>query len=471
MILGWESKIEAARYDVFISYNTKDKEQVHRIAEVLRDQHRLEVWLDAWVLPPGETFLSHIETGLQQSGAIAVFVGAHGLGQWEESEYAAAFAIKVRRKIPVVPVLLPGALERDSGRTRVEDVLPLFLQQSRIVEFVAGSDDKRAIDDLVWGITGQKPRTSAGNDLDALAPRPIGVTAGYMDAVDAVVQDMLQGDTTFLLGRTVAGARNPTQPAPCELSARLLRELSLVDADYDGFVPGMESAASLLAATRGGPVLERLVVDILERAGDTQPEVHTALAVLMRLLGRRPPARRARRHSPRLILTTNFDLLMERALLRAGIPFTRLVQFRAEPRIDVTVFGDVVLAADGDIRIGGKRVQVANGAELDNIIHAQEKRTVLATANAHDIGKVGGNDSVIKDGNAIATLAIDQLPDPILYKFQGSQDIENSSAISADQSFDFFYRFLERECVPSQITGIISSSMWVALGSSVLGTL
>ena len=202
--------------------------------------------------------------------------------------------------------------------------------------------------------------------------------------------------------------------------------------------------------------IHQIAGPILERAGDTQPVVQTAVAGLMRMLERRPAERRARRRAPRLILTTNYDLLMERALLRAGIRFSRLVQFRAEPRIDIMEFDDVRLVDGGDILVDGKRISASNGDDLDDLIYTKIKRTVRAGV-ADGVG-----------GNAIASLAIDSLKEPILYKFQGSQDIENSCAISADHCFDFIFRLLKQECVPNQITEIIGNSTLIALGASVL---
>jgi hypothetical protein len=77
-------------------------------------------------------------------------------------------------------------------------------------------------------------------------------------------------------------------------------------------------------------------------------------------------------------------------------------------------------------------------------------------------------DTAQSGSNGLAGLAVNQLVEPILYKFHGSHDIDGSCAISADQCFDFAWRLLKQECVPSQISRIISTSTLVALGSSVL---
>jgi hypothetical protein len=54
----------------------------------------------------------------------------------------------VKRKLPVIPVLLPGADK--------EPELPLFLQAFTWVDLRDGVTEEN-LDRLVWGITGQKP--------------------------------------------------------------------------------------------------------------------------------------------------------------------------------------------------------------------------------------------------------------------------------------------------------------------------
>jgi hypothetical protein len=444
--------MSSAQYDVFVSYNSRDRDAVQRVATVLRDHHGLRVWLDSWVLPPGRFWQDHIEEGLQSSSSIAVFVGPGGFGLWEKPEVRVALDRQVKSRTPVIPVLLPGALMRDSGVARIDEVLPPFLTQLTAVVFEGGLDDESAVARLYWGITGRNPLADSVATLPASPPMRAPVTDAGASALNAISDAILAGDVTFLLGRNAAGARPPQELAPSELSARMLRELALIGDAYDGFVPGVEAVASLLAVARGELALERRMVELLTRAGDPQPGVHAGLAGLVKLLGRRPVERRARRRAPPLILTTNFDLLMERALLRAGIPFSRLVQFRGTPRIDVSIFSDVALAAGGEILVGGKSIPAANGDGLDDAVYAAARRTVRLDGAG---------------GNTLVSLAIDQLPGPILYKFQGSQDIEQSCAISADQCFDFAWRLLKQECVPSQITEIIGNSTLIILGTSV----
>lgn len=45
-------KTKAKGYDCFLSYNSRDKPAVHRLADALR-QRDIRVWLDEDELPPG----------------------------------------------------------------------------------------------------------------------------------------------------------------------------------------------------------------------------------------------------------------------------------------------------------------------------------------------------------------------------------------------------------------------------------
>ena len=73
-------------YDVFLSYNSEDREAVKQIATYLKDEARLEPWLDMWHLIPGEPWVSNLELGLRSSKSCAVFIGESGEGPWNRIE-------------------------------------------------------------------------------------------------------------------------------------------------------------------------------------------------------------------------------------------------------------------------------------------------------------------------------------------------------------------------------------------------
>jgi hypothetical protein len=53
-----------SEYDVFLSYNSDDREAVELIARHIREEAHLEPFLDRWHLIPGEPWQEAIEEAL-----------------------------------------------------------------------------------------------------------------------------------------------------------------------------------------------------------------------------------------------------------------------------------------------------------------------------------------------------------------------------------------------------------------------
>jgi nucleotide-binding universal stress UspA family protein len=137
-------------FDVFLSHNSKDKPAVRELAQSLRARG-LKVWLDEWELPPGRPWQEEIEGIIKSTASAAVLVGRDGIGPWEEPEMRGCLDEYVKRKLPVIPVLLPGAPE--------EPELPLFLNSFTWVDLRAGLSAE-GMSRLEWGITGKKREDS-----------------------------------------------------------------------------------------------------------------------------------------------------------------------------------------------------------------------------------------------------------------------------------------------------------------------
>lgn len=139
-------------YDVFLSYQSGDKLLVESIATRLVDEHGLKPFLDKWHLVPGAPWQEALEEALDQSRTCAVFLGASGLGSWENEEMRTALDERVRNKsFRVIPVLLPGASPKD------KKTLPRFLRRLTWVDFRGGTDDEETFQRLVAGIRGVAP--------------------------------------------------------------------------------------------------------------------------------------------------------------------------------------------------------------------------------------------------------------------------------------------------------------------------
>ena len=144
-----------SEFDVFLSHNSQDKPTVRQLGEALK-QRGLQVWLDEWELVPGRSWQDALQEIIQTVKSAAVLVGKDGLGPWEKPEMKGCLSQFVQRKLPVIPILLPGAGAQPN--------LPLFLQEFTWVDMRQGLTEE-GLDRICWGITGKKAidRALTGN--------------------------------------------------------------------------------------------------------------------------------------------------------------------------------------------------------------------------------------------------------------------------------------------------------------------
>jgi WD40 repeat protein len=134
------------KFDVFLAHNNKDKQEVRIIAEKLKERG-LKPWFDDEQIPPGRFFQDKIQEAIPRLKSAAIFIGPHGLGNYQAMENRALIQRHLdNNEFPVIPVLLPGVEEIPKELE--------FLRQFDHVSFSNGMDDEQALDQLVWGIKG-----------------------------------------------------------------------------------------------------------------------------------------------------------------------------------------------------------------------------------------------------------------------------------------------------------------------------
>jgi hypothetical protein len=136
-------KEEVAEFDVFLCHNWENKPAVRRLAQQLRERG-LRPWLDEEQLRPGLRWQPVLEEVIASIPAAVVIVGPQGVGPWQDQELDAFIRQFIRRRCPVVPVLLPGARRLN---------LPVFLDGLTWVDLT----EPDPLDRLHWGITGRHP--------------------------------------------------------------------------------------------------------------------------------------------------------------------------------------------------------------------------------------------------------------------------------------------------------------------------
>jgi TIR domain len=135
------------QFDVFLCHHSRDKPLVREINADLR-RRGLRPWLDEEELVPGRPWQEGLEAAIASIRSVAILISHDDSGPWAEQEMRAFLEEFARRRIPVIPVLLPGASERPE--------LPIFLRAFTWVDLRDGISSER-LDRLVWGITGIKP--------------------------------------------------------------------------------------------------------------------------------------------------------------------------------------------------------------------------------------------------------------------------------------------------------------------------
>jgi hypothetical protein len=215
-------------YDVFLSHNGRDRQEVERIAVRLREKG-FKPFLDKWHLVPGDPWQEALEEALDQSACCAVFVGPGGLSPWEHEEMRSALDTRARQKsFRVIPVLLPGADESDP------DSLPRFLKRLTWVDFRAGLDDETAFERFLAGVRGVAPEGLAEAEssihrlqsgiIHALPPAPVFVGRGKETA--ALKQFWAEGEESRVLSLVGLGGAGKTAIIAEFLAALLSGEVA-----------------------------------------------------------------------------------------------------------------------------------------------------------------------------------------------------------------------------------------------------
>jgi TIR domain len=103
------TSVPPQNFDVFLCQNSKDKPTIRAIAAQLQQQG-ISCWLDEEQLPPGCNWLETQERDMSRLKAVAVFVGQHGIGKYQDLEIAIFVQEYARkRQLRIIPVFLADA--------------------------------------------------------------------------------------------------------------------------------------------------------------------------------------------------------------------------------------------------------------------------------------------------------------------------------------------------------------------------
>ena len=108
---------ETFAYDVFLGHSSKDKPAVRELAERLKGDG-LRVWLDEWVIQPGDSIPLAIEQGLESSRTLVLVMSRNAFAsEWVTLErHTALFRDPTNQQRRFIPLRLDDAPIRDSIR-------------------------------------------------------------------------------------------------------------------------------------------------------------------------------------------------------------------------------------------------------------------------------------------------------------------------------------------------------------------
>jgi hypothetical protein len=156
--------IEQQHFDVFFTYHQQDESEVLNIAEQLK-YYGLSPWVKAEQIQPGTYYQDITQKAIHSIKCAAIFLGrerVNDISGERVDDLSLIRAVHMSQRVEkgkiLIPVLLPGV-----DKTPEE---MLFLKEIHCVRFANGIKDRKAIENLVWAITSQKPEKSTEQETE-----------------------------------------------------------------------------------------------------------------------------------------------------------------------------------------------------------------------------------------------------------------------------------------------------------------
>jgi hypothetical protein len=292
------------------------------------------------------------------------------------------------------------------------------------------------------------------------------LTETVLSQIETIARWLDGQSAALLLGPGAAGP-----PSRHVLSRQLMIDGFGLDAKEVEAVSSMDVAGMYYASLRGDDTLQeavRKVIKNLKGAAATAQDaamacysVYDDVAGLLRAVqpkDNEPPKEKPRTGSkvPRwpLIVTTNLDLGLERALIANGVSFLRVVQSRTNHPLRRIEYDQ--------IRQGDSILQAPREVTMDRYLAISEY-TVTNDGFSINGTPVAGDDPGAVDESQVRWEA-DETIEPalrrvVLYKFHGSEEIDESCIISLED-----YDRFEARLVPPCIAGYLATRPLFSLG-------
>jgi len=437
------------------------------------EERGLELDVEAYRDPRDPGFEERVKLKLESRQKRLLLIGRGGLGPWREGPLyeglrAESHGILARSSAyrSLISARLPGAPD--------DLEMPAFLPKNTEIRFDRGLEDTKTFERLWTGLTGRSysPPTPSPDPIPDPVPDPIDPDPEPGIDVDELAARLAFENATIFLSCDLAPSPGrpgegevDLPPRLYELARHLLEDFDLAGPEGERLLLPIDLAGAYYAVRNTERRLETRLCDMVG-ARTRLPRTHRQIARLLHRLGELETSGRLSRrcHPPtRLIVTTNIDLSMERALLLEGVPFVRLVQDRSGDKI---VINEYQSAAVED---GVLTVRTGEDERKFKSTDADRFRDAIAELGREKVVYRDPDAGLGDSENPLRGLPLERFEERVLlYKFQGSEDVQRSCAISIDQHFRLLRAILEKNVIPLKITEYLSEGPVLVLGYSLL---
>lgn len=205
---------DSAQRDLFLSYNSTDREAVARLQAAITSQG-ISTFYDRADLTPGQPWFDELEAALRRVCGAAVFIGRAGLGTIQKREMQFLMVRQADeesqgKKFPVIPVLLDGA---------DPEIISGFLALNTWVDLRRGVGDAQAVNSFIRAF--QQPSHSHPREAPSFLCPYLGLNAfreedsslffGRKDISRKLFAHVLKQNLLVVIGRSGSGKSSVAQ--------------------------------------------------------------------------------------------------------------------------------------------------------------------------------------------------------------------------------------------------------------------